>query len=124
MEVDKIGVHTSHCCLNHGCKYGNTDCPVEFGGLKQEYPCAYCVWDSEDENDLWISDLENTPELGKKVLVTFQTGEFKQVGIAVLVEDLKILKFWSVDGDTTKGEVIAWREMPKPYDESIKQREF
>jgi hypothetical protein len=37
-----IGVHTSHCCLQHGCKYGDDDCPVASGGHKQEYPCETC----------------------------------------------------------------------------------
>jgi hypothetical protein len=35
-------VHTEHCCKEHGCKYGNTDCTVEFGGLKQSCPCEMC----------------------------------------------------------------------------------
>ncbi len=25
-KPDTIGVHTSHCCIIHGCKYGNNDC--------------------------------------------------------------------------------------------------
>ena len=27
------GVHDAHCCKEHGCKYGDSDCPVEFGDL-------------------------------------------------------------------------------------------
>jgi hypothetical protein len=33
------GVHSSHCCVEHGCKYGDADCPVENGkiaGIKCE----------------------------------------------------------------------------------------
>lgn len=33
------GVHSSHCCVEHGCKYGDHDCPVEHGkiaGIKCE----------------------------------------------------------------------------------------
>lgn len=33
-------VHTSHCCVNHGCKYGDKDCDVVKGRLKQEYNCS------------------------------------------------------------------------------------
>lgn len=41
--VNKIGVHTSHCCSLHGCKYGDEDCPVKLGTHTQEYGCEYCV---------------------------------------------------------------------------------
>lgn len=37
-----IGVHASHCCFLHGCKYGDDDCPIESGYIKQEYPCEWC----------------------------------------------------------------------------------
>lgn len=36
------GVHTSHCCAAHGCKYGDKDCPVEMRLLVQEYACEDC----------------------------------------------------------------------------------
>ena len=36
------GVHASHCCATHGCKYGMNKCPVETGKIKQEYPCESC----------------------------------------------------------------------------------
>lgn len=42
MKVDKIGVHRTHCCKIHGCKYGDPECPVENGAIKQEYPCEDC----------------------------------------------------------------------------------
>lgn len=35
-------VHTEHCCLEHGCKYGDDDCPVETGRKRQSYQCEYC----------------------------------------------------------------------------------
>jgi len=38
----KWGVHHAHCCLNHGCKYGDEDCPVVLELVKQEYPCELC----------------------------------------------------------------------------------
>lgn len=37
-----IGVHTSHCCKWHGCKYNDNSCPVENGSYSQEYPCEVC----------------------------------------------------------------------------------
>lgn len=38
----KIGVHVTHCCVLHGCKYGHEDCPVETGVYAQAYPCMDC----------------------------------------------------------------------------------
>lgn len=35
-------VHTTHCCIEHGCKYGDDDCHVANGSVPQEYPCEEC----------------------------------------------------------------------------------
>lgn len=41
------GVHRTHCCSIHGCKYGNNNnCPVYLVIIKQDYPCEEC----NDEN--------------------------------------------------------------------------
>lgn len=37
-----IGVHLTHCCVIHGCKYRDDDCPVADGTKQQEYPCETC----------------------------------------------------------------------------------
>ncbi len=34
----------THCCLLHGCKYRDTNCPVANGVVKQEYLCEQCSW--------------------------------------------------------------------------------
>ena len=47
-----IGVHASHCCKWHGCKYGDPDCPVANGEVGQEYLCEDCYYDLEDEE--WV----------------------------------------------------------------------
>jgi len=36
---ERWGVHETHCCKRHGCKYGDEDCPVELGLIKQRYKC-------------------------------------------------------------------------------------
>lgn len=36
------GVHRTHCCLLHGCKYGDEDCPVVNKRVRQAYPCEDC----------------------------------------------------------------------------------
>jgi len=40
--MSNIGVHTSHCCAQHGCKYFDEKCPVVTGKVKQLYPCEDC----------------------------------------------------------------------------------
>ncbi len=37
-----IGTCVSHCCKEHGCKYGHEDCPVMAGTHQQECPCESC----------------------------------------------------------------------------------
>lgn len=39
---DKWGVHETHCCSKHGCKYGGDNCPVELNLIKQKFPCESC----------------------------------------------------------------------------------
>jgi hypothetical protein len=41
-EVTKHGVHASHCCAKHGCKYGDNMCAVTQGVVAQMYPCETC----------------------------------------------------------------------------------
>jgi hypothetical protein len=40
--VDRTGVHATHCCTRHGCKYGNAACPVKAGTVAQVYACEHC----------------------------------------------------------------------------------
>lgn len=42
MEKEKWGVHVSHCCVLHRCKYGDEECPVKQKQVKQVYPCEFC----------------------------------------------------------------------------------
>lgn len=35
-------VHTEHCCITHGCKYGDEDCTVATGKMPQSYDCEVC----------------------------------------------------------------------------------
>ena len=46
---DDWGVHRTHCCSKHGCKYGDADCPVEINLLKQDYPCETCNDEKDNE---------------------------------------------------------------------------
>ena len=41
--VDNTRVHITHCCVTHGCKYGDEDCPVANKKVAQSYSCEECV---------------------------------------------------------------------------------
>lgn len=45
------GVHQTHCCVKHGCKYGNRNCPVELGIIAQDYPCEDCDNETKDKGE-------------------------------------------------------------------------
>lgn len=68
MEVDKIGVHVTHCCVLHGCKYGDEDCPVEKGEVEQEYPCEYCndagIYNMKQVKEVFDGKVETCPHCG------------------------------------------------------------
>lgn len=52
IEKDKWGVHESHCCVLHGCKFSNDDCPVEARQTTQDTICEDC----EDDGIKTIPD--------------------------------------------------------------------
>ena len=51
--------HITHCCSMHGCKYGNKECPVEFGDVKQKYACEVCDFMLGEEGGLDLAYLMN-----------------------------------------------------------------
>jgi len=50
LPKEEWGVHESHCCFEHGCKYGDDDCPVAIGLIKQKYKCEICSDNEQDED--------------------------------------------------------------------------
>lgn len=61
------GVHINHCCSNHGCKYGDVDCPVWLGMTNAKYPCEVC--DSDSDLDFNGNEIrENTEELFRRFI--------------------------------------------------------
>ena len=36
------GTHRAHCCILHGCKYGDIHCPVATNKIGQDDPCMDC----------------------------------------------------------------------------------
>lgn len=51
----KIDVHTEHCCVIHGCKYGRDNCTVMLLIAPQSYICESC----EDNGIKTIDELNN-----------------------------------------------------------------
>ena len=54
MDKKYWGVHIHHCCVIHGCKYMDLDCPVVLKQVKQDHLCEDCD-DQEllDQDDLF-----------------------------------------------------------------------
>jgi hypothetical protein len=50
---DNKCVHTEHCCILHGCKYCDDDCPVEKGIKPQSYLCESCdpFWENTEKQN-------------------------------------------------------------------------
>lgn len=42
IHIDCTNVHTEHCCILHGCKYGYEHCPVVLGLQRQSFSCEEC----------------------------------------------------------------------------------
>ena len=60
--IKNIGVHQSHCCVIHGCKYGFLDCPVSNGEIVQKFPCESC----HNERIKYMAELTSIQELDLK----------------------------------------------------------
>ena len=57
---NRLGVHKTHCCIIHGCKYGREDCPVVNGEVQQKYLCEDC----DREHIKSVDDLIAMHQLG------------------------------------------------------------
>jgi len=66
--VDQIGVHRTHCCVLHGCKYRDPKCPVESGDIEQDFICEDCEDDGiesvEDIKRLITNEIDTCPHCG------------------------------------------------------------
>ena len=58
IKTTNIGTHARHCCKKHGCKYGDEDCPVQFGHIIQDYPCEWC----NDPHELYMDAVKEMCE--------------------------------------------------------------
>lgn len=52
-------IHTANCCLKHGCKIYDADCPVVNESAEQDGPCEQCpsLKDIQEEIEFWQEEL-------------------------------------------------------------------
>ena len=48
-KQQELEAHISHCCIIHGCKYGDERCPVVKRIFKQDYLCEECNYDGIED---------------------------------------------------------------------------
>lgn len=66
LPEERWGVHRTHCCKEHGCKYGDEQCPVELGDIKQDHLCEDCQEERANGKLLFATHLrDNIWYLGK-----------------------------------------------------------
>jgi hypothetical protein len=92
MEEEKWGVHIGHCCVHHGCKYMNDDCPVVNMLADQKYPCEYCC--EIEEKAVEFKESNEGKELFRRLRVLaiantncWQEEEYKYQQAETLFED-------------------------------------
>jgi hypothetical protein len=95
-----LGVHTSHCCKRHGCKYIDDDCPVESGPHKQEYPCEDC----SEEDHIQVKGIRDWRKPPGDILpflqelVTFKGFTYVPTDVYVrLMKDHAVMFWWRGD---------------------------
>lgn len=128
-EEDK-DVHTEHCCVIHGCKYGareyrDTDCPVETGKKKQSHACERCQSDAEDFDQSGIYATKHViakiietcggcpaqwsarTEDGKYIYIRYRHGCFRvEVDGNTVLED-EFVSVYGGDGVLTYEELVS-----------------
>jgi hypothetical protein len=67
------GVHIEHCCRLHGCKYGDCNCPVVLGKIRQDYLCEWCEFDGVHTHGDLASEIlyRNKGEVKKDIAYLF-----------------------------------------------------
>ena len=96
----------SHCCKNHGCKYGYEKCPVSTGAVAQEHLCEHCTWDLEDALTLDSSRIYRERLAGTRVVIGFgrEDGSIENIPsdeemlekIQAALEGLEVAPGWTI----------------------------
>lgn len=84
MDKSQVGVHVTHCCVHHGCKYGDDDCPVYLGDERQEFPCEECSYvDRTDMRPLF--DVSPLVDLARAEKVAYVRGATHAILMCMVV---------------------------------------
>jgi hypothetical protein len=106
-----MGVHESHCCIEHGCKYGDDDCPVSNGVTKQSYTCESCSFDGIESidqlrmtrNGVPINSVDLIHNIGDKVWTNYvmggktMTGPVTIRGIEIRISEKCVKRSYAVE---------------------------
>ena len=97
-------VHTEHCCLKHGCKYREEDCPVALGLKKQSFLCEDCIYDQHELDEKSSSiffmekDISTVNNIHKIYFINNKKDEYLQV---IVNKNYKYKQFY-IKGDFHK----------------------
>tara|TARA_R110000772_G_scaffold16535_5_gene46829 strand:- start:3571 stop:3966 length:396 start_codon:yes stop_codon:yes gene_type:complete len=115
MNPDNIGVHVNHCCSDHGCKYGDMDCPVAYGDAVQKYPCESCAFDAEEDGLLsqrfWVA-ISNRPPPESGIYAAMSTHKDRTV------EKRAQLMYYGYDADAGKNK-CKWQHISGFFDNGL-----
>jgi hypothetical protein len=135
-----MGVHQTHCCAKHGCKYGEVDCPVVAGIIKQSYPCESCDNENNKEKDMYntktltkddvkrvfLKELEDTSEattLDVKLTLRDEGFFARQTEVSLMMDEISVEECipWKTENGhrvyghtTTVGTVRSYPQLPVP----------
>lgn len=73
----------SHCCKEHGCKYGYDDCPVVLGTAPQEYRQECCDMHDyimREHYEAVVADLTHIGKINLAAELTIRMKQFKKRG--------------------------------------------
>lgn len=101
----RTGVHITHCCTRHGCKYGDSDCPVHNRRAAQAYLCALC----DEDNPRTVLTME--------AAAAIRTEDSEQALILTLAPDQEDegewaeLRSWYANGSHAMLRPLAGRQL-------------
>ncbi len=82
--MTNIGVHQTHCCITHGCKYGNTDCPVLSGMFLQAHPCELCRAEPKPTSSQTMTKIALLPGILEAATLLYELGLINELPHAVV----------------------------------------
>lgn len=103
VPADRVGVHETHCCARHWCKYGDEDCPV-MNGAVEGIPTEACEWcDHERETATGLQTEILLAELVRREAIerTPVTTSFDMKGEQQRIVRERYVSPWVVILDTT-----------------------